>query len=220
MKRFLRGGLLLLAVLGGVVAVWPVGQTAYGWWSQRSLQAAWRQETPRSETPQTPPPKTAQPKRVLPKTVRPAKRRAAAPPLPTPHPAKRWRPTRLVIPDIGVDVMVVQGLDEASLRRGPGHDPNSDLPGEPGNCVIAGHRNVYGSWFYRLDELWAGSVIRLETSRRTYTYNVLEVTTVSETDTTVLRAPEGVAPRLTLVTCTLPHTSDRIIALAELSSEP
>lgn len=118
--------------------------------------------------------------------------------------------------------MVVQGLDESALRRGPGHDPNSGLPGEAGNCVIAGHRNTYGSWFYRLDELWSGSVIRLKTAKQTFTYTVVEVTTVSDTDTTVLRAPddENAPPRLTLITCTLPHTSNRIVAVAELQTEP
>ncbi|MDQ3813718.1 MAG: class D sortase, partial [Armatimonadota bacterium] len=189
MKRFLRGALSLVFIIGVVVAVWPLGQTAYGWWSQRTLHTAWQQAARQPSLPKIP-------QRRQPDTRRsprnPAMQRIAARPVASrPRTTKRWPLTRLVIPDIGVDVVVVQGWEEATLRSGPGHLPSSALPGERGNCVIAGHRNVYGSWFYRLDELWPDSVIRLETPRQTFTYKVVEVTTVSDMDMSVLRAPEG-----------------------------
>jgi hypothetical protein len=35
----------------------------------------------------------------------------------------RWVPVRLIVWQIDLDAVVVQGIDNAALRRGPGHDP-------------------------------------------------------------------------------------------------
>ncbi len=43
-KRRLRDLATAVFVAGCVVALWPLGQTAYGVWSQRALQAQWRAE--------------------------------------------------------------------------------------------------------------------------------------------------------------------------------
>ena len=42
------------------------------------------------------------------------------------------------------------------LKKGPGHYPDTPLPGQLGNAAIAGHRTTYGQPFYRLDEVAAG----------------------------------------------------------------
>jgi sortase A len=121
----------------------------------------------------------------------------------------------LIIPEIGLDTVVLQGWEDDVLRRGPGHAPTTAPPGV-GNCVIAAHRNVYGSWFRRLDELLPDSVIQLKTPRATYTYRVALAYSITDTDTTVLQQPSGAddRPRLTLVTCTLPHSSTRLVTVA------
>ena len=63
---------------------------------------------------------------------------------------------RIEIPKIGVDKIVVAGVALSDLRKGPGHYPNSALPGQIGNAAIAGHRTTYGAPFFRVDELaWA-----------------------------------------------------------------
>lgn len=81
--------------------------------------------------------------------------------------------TRVVIPKIGVNALVVEGTDPRALRAGAGHYANTPLPCEKGNVAIAGHRNVYGSPFLRLDELVAGDEISLVTPERTCTYRVV-----------------------------------------------
>lgn len=130
-----------------------------------------------------------------------------------------WGPVRLEIPAIGLDAIVVEGIDPPALSEGPGHDPASAWPGEPGNCVIAGHRNMYGWWFYRLGMLGSGATIKLSTPQRTCVYKVAKTTIVRETDTWVLHSPPaGAAPRLTLYTCALPHSSKRIVVVASLSA--
>ena len=73
-------------------------------------------------------------------------------------PAQKWPLTKISIPDIDLETYAVQGWDEAALRRGPGHDPASAMPGT-GNCVLAGHRNIYGSYFYNVDQIMAGAPI-------------------------------------------------------------
>ncbi len=62
-------------------------------------------------------------------------------------------PFKILIPKIGVEWIVHEGTDIASLKRGPGHYPGTALPGEPSLCVIAGHRTTYGAPFNRVDKL-------------------------------------------------------------------
>jgi sortase A len=227
MRRFVSPFLNLVIAAGLIVAVWPVGQSLYGQWSQRSLAAQWQQseKAPRKPSQVS---KTTTSKAKAGKTSKsgtPVKlaRHDPSSPAPAgtaPRKAKRapWPLTKLTIPDIALETFVVQGMDDASLRRGPGHDPNSSAPGQ-GNCVIAGHRNVYGSFFYRLDELQSGSLITLENRNGTFNYIVNEVFVTPDTNLTVLQEPPaGAPPVLTLITCTLPHTNNRIILQASLSS--
>lgn len=81
--------------------------------------------------------------------------------------------TRVVITKIGVNALVVEGTDPRALRAGAGHYANTPLPCEKGNVAIAGHRNVYGSPFLRLDELVSGDQIELITPERSCTYRIV-----------------------------------------------
>jgi sortase A len=71
--------------------------------------------------------------------------------------------TRLRIPKLGIDVMVVEGTTPAALEAGAGHYPGTPLPGEAGNVAIAGHRTTYGRPFNRLDELGPRDDVILDT---------------------------------------------------------
>src|SRR5437763_16385815 len=71
--------------------------------------------------------------------------------------------TRIRIPAIGVDVVVVEGTSASALRAGAGHYPNTPLPGEVGNVGVAGHRTTYGKPFANLDQLKPGDPIVFET---------------------------------------------------------
>jgi len=81
--------------------------------------------------------------------------------------------TRLEIPKLDIDVIVVEGTTPAALRAGAGHYPKSPLPGEPGNVAIAGHRTTYGRPFNRMDELGVGDKIVLTTPLGRHTYEVI-----------------------------------------------
>ena len=108
--------------------------------------------------------------------------------------------TRIKIPKIKVDVVVVEGTTQSALRAGAGHYPQTPLPCEPGNVGIAGHRTTYGKPFHNLDQLAVGDEIILETPVGSCRY-VLEAVpfVVAPTDTHVVDpTPDG---RLTLTTC-------------------
>ncbi|HEV3472686.1 MAG TPA: class E sortase [Actinomycetota bacterium] len=81
--------------------------------------------------------------------------------------------TRLEIPKLDVDVIVVEGTTQAALHAGAGHYPETPLPGEAGNVAIAGHRTSYGRPFNRMDELEPGDEIILTTPIGKHTYEVI-----------------------------------------------
>jgi sortase A len=80
--------------------------------------------------------------------------------------------TRILIPAIEVDVVVVEGTTASALRAGAGHYPETPLPCEIGNVSIAGHRTTYGRPFHNVDQLEVGDEITLETPIGTCTYEV------------------------------------------------
>ena len=81
--------------------------------------------------------------------------------------------TRLRIPSLDVDVLVVEGTTPTALKAGAGHYLGSPLPGEPGNVAIAGHRTTYGRPFNRINEMDPGDEVLLETPFAVYTYRVM-----------------------------------------------
>jgi len=80
--------------------------------------------------------------------------------------------TRIQIPALGVDTVVVQGTSPSGLRAGAGHYPNTPLPCESGNMAIAGHRTTFGKPFANIDQLKPGDVITLLTPIGKCTYEV------------------------------------------------
>lgn len=108
--------------------------------------------------------------------------------------------TRIRIPALDVDVVVVEGTTLSALKAGAGHYPQTPLPCEPGNVSIAGHRTTYGKPFANLDRLKPGDEIILQTPIGTCTYRVeREPFVVTPSDTSVVGPT--LAPALTLTTC-------------------
>jgi sortase A len=123
------------------------------------------------------------------------------------------------IPKIGVDRVVVEGVEVEHLKKGPGHYPETAMPGQRGNMVVSGHRTTYGAPFYRLDELRVGDEIVVVDGVGSYQYRVTESKIVRPTDLGVI-APSSDA-RLTLTTCH-PRSSarQRLIIVAALQGAP
>jgi sortase A len=109
--------------------------------------------------------------------------------------------TRIIIPAIEVDVVVVEGTTASALRAGAGHYADTPLPCEIGNVAIAGHRTTYGRPFHNLDLLDVGQQITLETPIGSCTYEVnRDPFVVSPTQTEVVANTPDEAT-LTLTTC-------------------
>lgn len=105
------------------------------------------------------------------------------------------------IPKINCTEPVKEGVDRNALAASLGHEPGTALPGEVGNCVIAGHRNyTFGKYFNRLNEVEIGDTIYIDTLDDTYEYTVEEIKVVEPTDLSVLDNTED--ETLTLYTCT------------------
>jgi len=109
--------------------------------------------------------------------------------------------TRIIIPAIDVDVVVVEGTTPSALRAGAGHYVSTPLPCEDGNVGIAGHRTTYGRPFHNLDLLSPGDEIILQTPIGECRYAVTEESPliVRPTDVSVIQST--VEPTLTLTTC-------------------
>jgi sortase A len=93
---------------------------------------------------------------------------------------------RISIPAIDVSDYVVEGTDTASLRKGPGHYPDTPLPGDSGTAAIAGHRTTYGAPFRDIDQLEPGDRIVLDMPDGRFTYRVTRTKIVDDSDLSVL----------------------------------
>lgn len=93
------------------------------------------------------------------------------------HPPRKGEPiARLLIPQIALDEIVVEGVEDIQLNVGPGHLPQSVAPGARGNAVISAHRDRH---FSRLDEVTVGDTITTETVDGTLQWVVVERRVVS-----------------------------------------
>jgi sortase A len=134
-------------------------------------------------------------------------------------PVAEGEPTaHIVIPKIGVDKIVVEGVALRDLKKGPGHYPDSPLPGQEGNAAIAGHRTTYGAPFYRINELEPGDEITVTTVQGEFTYIVKEQHIVSPSDVSVLEDKGD--DRLTMTSCNPRYSArQRIVVVSELAPD-
>lgn len=138
---------------------------------------------------------------------------ALAPAGTTSAPAVGSPVARLVIPAIGLDRIVVEGVGTAQLRGGPGHYPGTARPGEQGNVGIAGHRTTYGAPFGDLDRLHPSDRITLDTvDARSFTYEVLGTEIVAPNEVRVL--DDQGDDRLTLTSCHPKRSARRRIVVS------
>lgn len=126
--------------------------------------------------------------------------------------------SRIEIPRLGVEKVLVGGVDAESLMKGPGLFPNSPLPGQLGNVAVAGHRTTYGAPFEDLDKIVVGDVIAFDTPRGRAEYRVTrEPYNVFPSAVEVVETKDPTRATLTLVTCTPKWTAwKRLIVEAEL----
>lgn len=146
---------------------------------------------------------------------------------------------RILIPKIdlndGKGYIVVEGVDEESLKAGPGHYPQcgrgflpplctkfpAAWPGADGRVIISGHRTTYKAPFLETDELDKGDKIFLETKWGKFTYEVYDQRSVQPDDPTVIIQKDN-ARELVLTTCDPPFSAERrlITYARQVDAEP
>jgi sortase A len=125
---------------------------------------------------------------------------------------------RLEAPTLHIATTVLEGSDDATLRRASGHIEDTPLPGQIGNLGIAGHRDTV---FRPLKRAKPGDPLTLTTADRVYHYRITDTFIVDPTDVYVL--DPTATSTLTLVTCYpfefIGHAPRRFIVKAELVAE-
>jgi sortase A len=187
MRRFLRIGGTVLVVAGVLMLVWVVivwrwqdpFTAAYTHWKQHQLAhaydkryAAFRPETHGSEA-----------------SIESTMRGLATD-------ARRYRLEshrgqaigRIRVPRLGLNLILVNGTDDATLRKGPGRDLRTYMPGEGQLIYIAGHRTTYLAPFAHIEKLRVGDFVILEVPYGTFRYRVLRHVIVDPDDLAVLHS--------------------------------
>lgn len=123
----------------------------------------------------------------------------------------------LQMPKLGATYTVVQGTDDASLQKGPGHYPETPFPGLRQTVAIAGHRTTYLAPFRNINQLRPGDRIVLTTRYAQFNYTVQYNRVV---DPTAWWVTHNVGyERLVLSACNpLYSASQRIVTFARLQS--
>jgi sortase A len=127
----------------------------------------------------------------------------------------------IVIPSIGLDMVVVQGTDYESLKKGPGHYLDTADPWDgTGRVGIAGHRTTYLAPFFDLDQVRPGDRITLLTRYGRFDYDVTKTLVLPE-ETAGVVLEQTQKPTLVLTTCNPKYASyQRLIVEADLVNGP
>ncbi len=103
---------------------------------------------------------------------------------------------RIEIPRVGVSAPILEGVDDATIRRAVGHFPETPLPGQEGNAALAAHRTTD---FYGLRHIRIGDEVTVTSARGAFRYRVERTWVVKPEEVSVLDPVPGKV--LTLVTC-------------------
>ncbi len=187
MRRFARITGTLLAIAGVAVLVWVVVvwrwqdpfTALYTTWRQHQLSDSYNRKA-----------EAYQPRPVKPGTS------LAATTAQIRAQARRYRLNakrgegigRIRVPRLGLNMVFVEGTDDASLRKGPGRDRRTYMPGEGQLVYIAGHRTTYLAPFAHIERLESGDPVTLEVPYGTFTYRVFKHRIVLANDLSVLRS--------------------------------
>jgi|SRR5438105_6183405 len=80
---------------------------------------------------------------------------------------------RLRIGRIGLNMVVVQGTDHDTLKKGPGHYEQSGVPGAGHLIYVAGHRTTYLAPFADINDIRIGDYLTFSVPYGVFTYRVV-----------------------------------------------
>ena len=187
MRRFARITGTLLAIAGVAVLVWVVVvwrwqdpfTALYTTWRQHQLSDSYKRK---AEAYQAPPVKPGASLATTTAQIRGQARRYRL------NATRGQGIGRIRVPRLGLNMVFVEGTDDASLRKGPGRDRRTYMPGEGQLVYIAGHRTTYLAPFAHIERLRSGDPVTLEVPYGTFTYRVFKHRIVLADDLSVLRS--------------------------------
>jgi sortase A len=147
------------------------------------------------------------------------------PPLPQPDPSPldAYADVPIVqigtmkIPKINLVHPIFEGVWLTVVDHGPGHWPNSAMPGRRGNSVFAGHRVTHSHPFYDMDLLAPGDKVIFEMPYGTFTYSITASKIVEPTALDIVTPTP--TPTITLFACHPKHSAaQRIVVTGKLVS--
>jgi sortase A len=197
---------LILVIVGSGLLGYVGGQYWYMIHTQRQLEASWQAQSTKDQG------QTAKDQDDSGTSALAAPAATVAAP-----PASGQQLTRLVIPKIDLEAMVLEGTDRPQLIAGPGHLTETVFPGEAGNAVITAHRDTF---FRRIFELEKGDEIEVQRDGRVFRYEVTGKKVVPPTDLSVIHATPDA--QLTLITCYpiyyIGPAPERLVVFSKLST--
>lgn len=116
----------------------------------------------------------------------------------------RGRPLAVMrVPRFGAqwEWAVRQGVDASTLALGPGHYPQTPLPGALGNVAIAAHRAGHGDPFIDFDLLRRGDLVYLSQGRARWVYRIQAPARIISPDAIWVLNRFAPGRWLTLTTC-------------------
>jgi sortase A len=121
------------------------------------------------------------------------------------------------VPKINLVTPIFEGVWLTVVDHGPGHWPNSAMPGRRGNSVFAGHRVTHTHPFFDMDLLAPGDKVIFDMPYGTFTYSVTGITIVQPEDFSIIFPTK--TPTITLFACNPKHSAaQRIVTKAKLVS--
>ena len=93
---------------------------------------------------------------------------------------------RIKVDSVGIDFVLMNGTDTATLQKGPGRYPQTPLPGMGETTGIAGHRTTYLAPFRKINEIEKGDEIRVELPYAAFTYRVEKHEIVKPSDVQIV----------------------------------
>ncbi len=96
----------------------------------------------------------------------------------------------------GTEAVVLEGVDDRTLKLAVGHVPGTALPGEQGRVAFAAHRDTF---FRSLRSVKLGNRITVQTPNGTFEYKIVE-TEIVKPDAMHVISPTK-TNMLTLITC-------------------
>lgn len=125
----------------------------------------------------------------------------------------------MAVPELGMNLPIIKGLDNASLAIGAGTMKDGQKMGK-GNYALASHSLFYG-WGYEdllfspLRRAQKGMTIYTRDSENIYTYNIIDVFIVDPDAGYVAFDSEGDG-LITLITCTDTYATQRIVVRGKI----